>query len=209
MLNELSFLPDSLPGCKNELEIVEKIYEFCKRHGEQVHSALNRMQQIHDDPYSSVQHRSLLDLVFSNREHLKEPVERLVNCLTEKLSETILHMFQNNKPADEPDLNRKINAIIRSFRNDLRSEYPTVSFACAGVIPDHELQDSDLLIEAKYIRKNTPPSKASDGMATDLIKYPADKHIFFIVYDPYQAVRDRKVFKNDFESRGRCTVCII
>jgi hypothetical protein len=66
-----------------------------------------------------------------------------------------------------------------------------------------------LLIEAKYIRGNTSPSKANEGMASDLIKYPQDKHILFLVYDPDHKIPADVEFINDFESRGRCSVKIL
>ena len=80
--------------------------------------------------------------------------------------------------------------------------------ACAGVVPDHELEGQDLLIETKYLRKGTPPSKASDGIAADLIKYPRTAHILFFVYDPDGAIGGDE-FRRDFEAKGRCTVRIL
>ena len=52
-------------------------------------------------------------------------------------------------------------------------------------------------------------SRASDGIAADLTKYPQESHILFLVYDPHRAIREEQEFKNDFESLGRCTVLIL
>jgi hypothetical protein len=46
-------------------------------------------------------------------------------------------------------------------------------------------------------------------MASDLIKYPQDKHILFLVYDPDHKIPADVEFINDFESRGRCSVKIL
>ena len=46
-------------------------------------------------------------------------------------------------------------------------------------------------------------------MAADVTKYPQDRHILFVVYDPQRLIRDDQVFKRDFESFGRCTVLIV
>jgi hypothetical protein len=85
----------------------------------------------------------------------------------------------------------------------------TVPFACARVIPDHELVGYALVMEAKFIRQGTPPAKASEGIAADLTKYPAHLHILFVVYDPDRSIRDDQLYMRDFESKGRCSVRIV
>ena len=45
-------------------------------------------------------------------------------------------------------------------------------------------------------------------MAADLIKYPQEAHILFVVYDYHHAIGDRERLKRDFEGRGCCTVCV-
>jgi hypothetical protein len=98
---------------------------------------------------------------------------------------------------------------LDGWRDDLVSEHPAVSFAGAGVVVDHALSRTDLFIEAKYVRDRTTPSKASEGIAADLTKYPQRKHTLFVVYDPHTAILDPREFQRDFESRGKCTVCVI
>jgi REase_DpnII-MboI len=143
---------------------------------------------------------------------LKEPVQRLIEAIVPRLSKAVPQMFAKGRlPKDETDLNQKIHALLDDWRDDddLVSEHPTVSFAGARVIPDHALTKTDLLIETKYIRGGTTPSKASEGIGDDLIKYPQRKHTLFIVYDPQTAILDPHKFQHDFESRGKCTVCVI
>ena len=76
-------------------------------------------------------------------------------------------------------------------------------------MPDHGGDDADVLVEAKYVRGATSPSKVSDGIAADITKYPQDRHILFVVYDPQRIIRDDQLFKSDFESRGRSTVLVV
>lgn len=118
-------------------------------------------------------------------------------------------MFHNERPKNEPDLNSKIGALLRSHGIKLKSEFPSASFAGANVVPDHTLVDSDLVIELKYLRGNTTPSKATEGMSSDLTKYPSDKFILFLVYDPDHAIKVDEDFKKDFELKGRCLVRIL
>lgn len=207
-INELAAVVDFLPGMPSESEAVELVWSLCRRHGEAVQRALRTIRERYDDPYHALPPGSLLDLL-SAREHLKEPVERLAASIISRLQVAIPKMFaKDSRPNNEPDLNQKINALLDGYRDDLVSEHPTVSFAGARVIPDHAFTNTDLLIESKYIRGNTPPSKASDGIAADLTKYPANAHILFVVYDPESAITDHLQFCQDFEAKGRCTVYI-
>ncbi|NHM28098.1 hypothetical protein G7K71_14135 [Desulfofundulus sp. TPOSR] len=206
LLSELTNLTDSF--FEDEFELTEKIWNLCRRHGEQVLKAMKRMRDLHDDPFFKISEGSLLHMI-SEREYLKEPVQRLVEVMCRRLQKALPIAFQKNKPKNENDLNDKINAILASDSDDYEREFPAVSFGLARVVPDHSFHNKDLLIESKYIRASTSPSKASEGIAADLIKYPMNCHILFIVYDPERSIVDDEKFKRDFERSNRCTLCII
>ena len=205
---ELSQIVDYLPGSENEFQRLEQVRDLCRRHGEQVAFAMKRMRDSHDDLYSPVARGSLLGLI-SDREYLKDPIRLLVERLCQLLDPHVGRMFAGSPPQNERDLNRKINVLLKSHEMDLRSEHPAVSFAGGYAIPDHGNNQIDVFIEAKYIRSGTSPSKASEGMAADLSKYPQDKHILFVVYDPMRAIADDGVFRDDLEALGRCTVLVV
>jgi hypothetical protein len=118
-------------------------------------------------------------------------------------------MFSEQRPKNERDLNRKIAALLRTHEAGLRSEHPTKSFACGRVIPDHMIEAADLLIEAKYIRGRTSPSKVSEGIAADLTKYPERAFILFVVYDPSHAISSDDEFCGDIEAKSRNSVLIL
>jgi 7-cyano-7-deazaguanine synthase in queuosine biosynthesis len=209
MLNGLVEVVDHLSGVANEFEAVDALWKVCRKHGREIERALRIIRERYDHPYAEVPPNSLLQLIAS-REYLKESVQRLVETIVRRLSIAIPEMFAKERlPKDEPDLNQKIHALLDGWRDDLVSEHPAVSFAGARVISDHALTRTDLLIEAKYIRGGTTPSKASEGIAADLTKYPQRKHTLFIVYDPHTAILDPHKFQHDFESRGKCTVRVI
>lgn len=65
------------------------------------------------------------------------------------------------------------------------------------------------LIEAKYIRDSTSPSKATEGIASDLTKYPSSSFILFVVYDPMHAIQSDETFRSDIEAKGRNWVLIV
>jgi hypothetical protein len=208
MLSDLVDLIPYLPEPANEADQVSKVWELCRRHGLATLSGLKRIREIHDDPFHNLPNGSLLHLV-SEREYLKEPVARLVASLREKLQPAFEKLFRTEQPTSERDLNDKLAALIGALHGEVEREHPAVNFACGPVIPDHTLQRSNLVVEAKYIRQRTPPSKASEGMAADLTKYPEHLHILFVVYDPTHAIADRERFRTDFESKGRCTVWVL
>ena len=207
-VNELAEIITWLPDSGTEFELIEKVWSLCKRHGEDVLSGLLRIRELYDKFSDKLQDGSLLHLL-ANREYLKPEVNRLVSTVLSIVKTAIPEMFKKNPPANEPDLNQKINALLSSHLFDLRSEHPTISFACASVVPDHMLPEKSLLIEAKFIRGNTSPAKASEGIASDLTKYPQKAHVLFIVMDRDHAIKNDTVFIHDIESRGRCTVCIL
>ena len=208
MMGELSDLIDYLPGDLDENARVEGVWTLCRRHGDQVAFAMKRMREAHDDLYARVEEDSLLKLI-ADRDYLKDPVDLLVSNLCHLLAPAVGTMFSTNQPKDEPDLNLKVSAVLESHRTELVREHPAVSFAGGHAIPDHGSDHIGVFVEGKYVRGATSPSRASEGMAADLTKYPEDVHILFLVYDPMRAIKNDQSFKDDFESKGRCTVLIV
>ena len=206
-LRELADLDSDLLGVLTDMNVVECVWQLIHRHGGNVGKGIRRMRDLHDDPLKPLESFSLLGLV-ATREYRRRPVIRLVSAIDKLVQDAIGTMFSVQRPDNERDLNSKMAALIGSHV-ELASEHPTVSFACAQVVPDHTLEEYDLLIECKYIRKGTAPSKASEGIAADLTKYPERCHILFLVYDPDRAISDDARFARDFENRGRCTVSVL
>ncbi len=206
-LSELAALGNDVPCTTNDVELTERVWELVHAHGENVRYGIRKMRELYDDPLGDLAPGSLLGLVAS-REHQRLPAVRLADAIMRIVNEAVGNLFAVQWPADERDLNSKLASLIGSH-NELTSEHPTVSFACAGVAPDHTVENSDLLIEAKYIRGHTPPSKASEGIAADLTKYPERAHILFIVYDPNRKISNDPRFAHDFEKKGRCSILIV
>lgn len=206
-LNELIDLDEYLPGTSED-EAVERVWELCNRHGRQVMAALKRVQSVHDNPMREVPEGSFLEMI-NEREYLKEPVSRLVSDVCERLKTSVPLTFRKNRPKDENDLNDKVSGILNTERQSFEREHPSVRFALANAVADHSLNGQDLLVESKYIRNSTSPSRASEGIAADLIKYPNGCHILFFVYDPDRAISDDQRYSADIEGKGRCTVCVV
>lgn len=205
-LSELVEITDYLGV--NEEDAVEAIWQLCHRHGEQVILALRTIRRQHDDLRYKVNSGSLLQLI-ADREYLKEDPARLAERIAAMLSSSIPVAFKATKPQKEDDLNNQIDALLRAHSDDFRREFPATQFALAKVVPDHEANATNLLVEAKYIRRGTSPSKVSEGIAADITKYPSEKFILFIVYDPERAISDDMTFKKDIESKRPCLVAVI
>ena len=207
-LVELGEVVDSIGSPGGELEKLELVWNLFRRHAADVHNGLAVARALYDDLFSDRHEGSLLDLV-ATREHLKDEVERCVGTIVALMVEPLQEILAGNRPAGERQLNQLVGGLLRSHDPTIRSEHPAVRFAAANVVPDHDVPDTDLLIEAKYIRGKTSPSKASEGMAADLTKYPQTSHILFLVYDPDRAISADREFVRDFEATGRCSVILV
>ena len=207
-LDELRLLVGWVPELRDEVDLVEKIWHLYCRHAKGVKVALEHMRQAHEEIFSPLPAESLLRLV-SEREFLRAPVERLANEIVGRLKVALPRFYQSAWPTNEQDLNDKIHGLLTAWQEDVLREHPAIPFASAGVRPDFSVSRSCLLVEGKYVRKHNTPSKITDGMAADLIKYPQEAHILFVVYDPSSAISERDHLVRDFEEKGRCTVCVL
>lgn len=195
-------------GINDEHDALEKLWQLCNRHGKQVIAGLREIRRQLDDPRYRIKPGSLLQII-ADREYLKDSPRRLAEQISKTLNATVPIAFKNRRPLNENELNDQISALLRAHGDEFKREFPTTYFANAKVIPDHEEEKANLLIEAKYLRKGTPPSKASDGIAADITKYPSDKFILFVVYDPDRSISDDLGFKKDLENKRSCLVEII
>jgi hypothetical protein len=113
----------------------------------------------HDCLAKKIPNGSLLALI-ATRDYLKSPIALLTNSICTRLKAAIPLTFQNNPPKDEPDLNDKVSAILNAERTSFEREHPAIRFALGSVIPDHSWHEQHLLLETKYVRGATSPSKS-------------------------------------------------
>lgn len=205
----MDVLADIIPfieGNRNT-DKINKIFNLIQTHTNQVLNAIQRIKLL-DNPLEPKRNNTIHSYI-DNREYLKPPIERLKEKICAKLMIAIPEAYDHEKPKHENALNDLINAVLMSERNDYEREFPYFKFSISKTIPDHSFTDIDLLIEAKYLRKNTAKSAISDGIAADLTKYPEDKYKLFIVYDPERRISNDNGFKRDFENKPNCTIQII
>ena len=206
-LSELALLMDCMPDRLGDEEHVQAVWGLLQRHGEAVRAGIGEMRRS-QDALAPLVKGSILGLV-SAGEHTKPRRERLAEAIEAVVRAAVGEMFSQHRPANEGDLNGKLAAVLGTHEVELESEFPTGSFACARVVADHAIRSAELLIEAKYIRKGTTPSRATEGIAADLTKYPANAFILFVVYDPDHAIPADRRFREDIEAKGRNRVVIV
>lgn len=202
-LNELAVIEDHLKDVPDDGR-VSAVYRLCSRHGQQV----MQVARVLNDPTRDIRKGTLLSML-NEREYLKTPITRLADEICGRLSRAIPITFKGVKPVNENDFNDKVDGLLNGWRKEFEREHPCASFARAKMIPDHLNPDRDFLLESKYIRGATTPSKATDGLAADLFKLPTDLFKLFVVYDPTRAIVDDEEFCADFQSRGNCRVLVL
>lgn len=207
-LPELSEVVDYIEGENDERKAL-MIADLCRRHGEQVWKGTERMRVRHDNPRIPVARGSYLHIV-NQREYLQDPTEQLMRDIVAKLDRAIPIAYKKSKPKNENRLNDTIQSLLISEREFFHREYPSIPFGLCRTIPDHSWGEYRLLLEAKYLRRTVTLSKVTDQIGADLLKYPKESKILFIIYDPYRLVYDDVRFANDIQTKdARCVVAMI
>lgn len=200
IIDVVSYWPNNNPD-----DCLEEVYELFCRFGDSILKASKNIQIKHEDLTIQNDKDSLLAM-FSKREYLVSPTLSKVIEIDGILSKAIPITFQREKPMSENDFNDKIQALL-SINGMFSREYPVLEFGITSYKPDHA-QDR-LVIESKYIRNNTSPSVATNGMAADITLIPSERGVMFVVYDPERKIVDDEKFVDSFEKvRQSCYVRI-
>lgn len=186
--------------CKNAEDSLDEIYDLFRRYGDSILRATAVMRTKHDNLRKIVEKSSFLDMV-NNREYLKTPIEIRVSEIDKILKENISIMFHSARPKNENDMNDKIKALLGAASENFSREFPVIKFGITNYRAD--LSQEELLIEGKYIRKGTPPSTASTGIAADITEISDEYGVMFVVYDPDRAIVEDMEFINSFESKRK------
>ena len=195
-------------GENSDSSSINRIFDLCKRHGKDVLETIKTMRNIQEKLISYLPENSLFQII-NERKYLSQPVELLSDMIAMILSKSIPIIFQKNFPKDENDFNDKIEGILKTHMEEIEREHPSLPFALSKSIPDHSSLNYPLYIESKYLRGKTKPSVINKSICEDLVKYPDDKFILFIIYDPTRKIKNDQKFRIDIESKRLCKVNII
>ncbi len=203
--NELMDLIEFWPGLNNQEDKLNEIFDLVCRYGKSVMNAATLMRNKFDDISHQLNQNSMLGIIAS-RGYLRTPCSIRVEELDELFKRAFPVMFQREKPTNENDFNDKVEAILKS-QGTFTRECPSLIFGVSSYRADHA--QGNLIIESKFIRKGTPPSKVTEGIAADITKIPMEYGIMFVVYDPNGEITDAETFINSFQSkRNDCFVRI-
>ena len=168
------------------------------RYSDSVLRAVKQMQMKYDDLRTPILEKSFLRLI-SNREYLKTPYERRIEEIDRKLIHGLPLLFNTERPTSENDFNDKIMALLQSAEERWLREFPTIKFGITHYRADGYFDG--LIVESKYIRSNTTPSVATQGIAADITEIPPEQNVFFVVYDPERRIKDDESFCKSFMDR--------
>ena len=197
--SEIIDLVEYWPELNNAEDKLDEIYSLVCRYGDSVIKAATAMRNKFDNLTRPIIKNSLLGII-SEREYMQTPCFNRVVEIDKILKKAIPDIFQREKPANENDLNDKIHAIL-SVNGDFTREYPVLLFGLSSYRADQG--QGNLIIESKFIRGKTSPSKASEGIAADITKIPDGYGVLFVVYDPEGKIFDAETFSSAFEAKRK------
>ncbi len=192
--------------CDNPEDSLKEIYELLMRYSDSVLRAARQIQFKYDNLRAPISEKSFLKII-SNREYLKTPFERRVGEIDNKLRHSIPMLFHTEKPKDENDFNDKVMALLSSGDEHWFREFPTIKFGGTHYRADGYYDG--LIIESKFIRTNTSPSKAAEGISADITQIEKEQNILFVVYDPFRGIVDDEEYCSAFtKKKSNCFVKI-
>jgi hypothetical protein len=197
--DEMSDIIDNL-NYDNPDDGLQDIYDLMTRFGDSVIRGAQSMQAKNENLAMPIVENSFLALL-SSRDYLKTPVLIKVNEIDIILRTSIPKAFNNKKPENENQFNDTIKALLEAAGGKFSRELPVIKFADSSYRAD--LSDNSLIIESKYLRKNTTPSRATEGIAADITKISAELPVLFVVYDPERAISDDESYMSAFESKRK------
>jgi len=208
----LSELVDLVPADCNstqEVEHLTNLYDLFQRHSSKVRKGINLLFAQHTDPLKPLLPNSIYSFL-NERSFLRPEVEKLAEIVAQQMLIGIPLAFQRQRPDHENVLNDIVEALLNHNRTQYLRECPTTPFSFSKVIPDHEINGGSrpLYIESKLLSRNTPPSKVTDQLITDLGKY-CNGYTLFLLYDPERRIPKDSELKASVEKRWPCLVCIV
>jgi 7-cyano-7-deazaguanine synthase in queuosine biosynthesis len=203
-MNSIVDIVNGLPG-DNPDDKLDDLYNLYCRFSDSVSTALVNIRNLYDNVMVKPGVNSLLQMI-NDRDYMRTPFERRVSELDALLKRSIPEMFRDVHPKDERDFNNKLQAILNGH-GKFEREYPFIRFGITGYQADHS--NEYLLIESKYLRGKTIPSKITSDISSDVTMTPRNHGYYCIVYDPERKIiEDDDFIKSLEETRQNCFIRI-
>jgi 7-cyano-7-deazaguanine synthase in queuosine biosynthesis len=204
--NELADIIPYIDGA-DEDDKIRYTYSLFNKHSLQMLIAINRIRAKED--LTKAKRDNTFFSILDSRLHLKKPIEVIIKDITRKLSIVIPKAFEHRQPSHENEINDIIKAFVSTEEIRYKREYPSIRFSFSNIIPDHFLENENLIIEAKIIRKKDARSKITNEISADLFKISNEINKLFIIFDPERRVADDVEFKEDFQKNENVFIQII
>ena len=193
-------------------EAAERFLEMHRKHGESVQKVVvgKFQEKTHSYLRGDIEPTSLLAKV-GGMEHQKTTWLLLTERIEHALALALPKICPpGQRPANEPRLQEICDGILSKENEELRREFPFVSWSFATAKPDFSSREHNLWIEIKYVRDNTPPSKITNDIAADITKYGDNRaNVLYIIYDPEGRIKNKAEFSGDIEAHKGMKVAII
>jgi hypothetical protein len=106
--------------------------------------------------------------------------------------------------ADEYDIQDLLRGLLKLHFDDIRDEEYTPSYAGFCARMDLLLEDEQIVIETKMVRKGLTQKKIRDELIIDKAHYrvhPKCKKLYCLVYDPEEKTKNPRGFERDLSDR--------
>ncbi|MBL0889490.1 MAG: 7-cyano-7-deazaguanine synthase [Gemmatimonadaceae bacterium] len=186
-------------------EYIQSVYELLQRHQADVHRVLEVMVRAHasDIARGSLSPHCLLSILGAVGA-APGPQRAFVTRLGDILVDSIPAAFRSQKPTSEAQMQDVGEAALRAAGERLTREAPQTPFGTVSVRPDFSRElpgEHSLYVEFKLVKHRRDVGRTHGQIAQDLVQYPAECWILFVVYDPTSAIRDPVAFSNEFAIR--------
>lgn len=193
-----------------ETEAIEKLHKLFICYGNQVMNGILAFQREYADKMFGEKHQpNSLAEILSTQEYLEPPARLFAERIAKLITEALPLAFRTRLPSSEKEVQDHVEALMKSYSEELSREFPHIPFALGSTVPDFSLSVPCVYIEVKYLRGKTTPSKASAGIAEDCTKYPKDAFLLFILYDPERQIKDDRAFADSFEQKRACLIRLV
>lgn len=177
-------------------KIAQKLIEMHKRHGDSVKAVVEQKlrENIAQLIEGSLEKNSMLSMIFG-QQHQTSSWRIYADRIVELLSNGIPISCKTKKPENEPHLQEICDGILSAQDGELIREFPFMRWSSSSTKPDWSLEDLQLWIELKYVRKKADIRQVTEDIAADITKY-GDNHryVLYVVYDPSHLITNETEF---------------
>jgi len=205
-LDEITDIEQGFDECPETL--VENLHSLFTRHGAQVEEAITQFRSHYRvELLESVTKPNSLEDVLKHQEYLYTPAQVIARRLSKVLARSTMTAFATQRPESERAVQDHLQAVVDARREEMMRESPVIHLGFGSAVPD--FSKLDLIMEVKYVRDRTSPSKATESIMADCSKYPKNAYLLFFIYDPDRQIKDDEKFADTIARVRPCEVVIV